>query len=79
MLAPTMGVSFLGLFILLGGLIGVVLLPVCFWRICEKAGFSPWLGLGILLPVVNLALLFFLAFSEWPAHRERDAILSRND
>lgn len=49
---------------------------VPFWMICSKAGFPGWLSLAILIPMLNLFLLFFLAFAEWPAlkeQRERDS------
>lgn len=36
-------------------------------RICKKAGFSPWLGVLIVVPLVNIALLWFVAISEWPS------------
>ncbi|MFU8817286.1 MAG: hypothetical protein ACNA7W_18205 [Pseudomonadales bacterium] len=45
----------------------VVVVP--FWRICGKAGYSGWLSLLILIPIANLALLYFLAFSSWPGQR----------
>jgi hypothetical protein len=45
----------------------VTILP--FWMIFKKAGFSPWLSLTQLLPLVNLVALFYLAFAEWPVHR----------
>lgn len=38
-----------------------------FWRIFSKAGFPGWLALGMLVPLVNLGLLFYLGFAEWPA------------
>ena len=41
------------------------------WRICSKAGFPGALGLLIVVPLLNLALLFFLAFAEWPALRHK--------
>jgi hypothetical protein len=49
----------------------VVVIP--FWRICGKAGYSPWLWLLALVPLVNLFLLYFLAFSEWPSQAGRAA------
>lgn len=49
--------------------IGMTVVP--FWMIFKKAGFSPWLALTQLLPIVNLVALFYLAFAEWPVHRER--------
>ncbi len=46
----------------------VVVFPVfCFWKIYQKAGFGGWLSLLMLVPLVNIAALAYLAFSEWPA------------
>jgi hypothetical protein len=42
----------------------IILLPL--WRICAKAGFSPWLGVLFFIPLVNLVLLYYLAFTKWP-------------
>lgn len=42
----------------------VVILP--FWFIFSKAGHSKWLSLLMVVPLVNLILLYFLAFSQWP-------------
>jgi len=49
-------------------LLAVTVLP--FWMIFKKAGFSPRLALTQLVPLVNLAALFYLAFAEWPIHRD---------
>jgi hypothetical protein len=46
-------------------LIAVVVWP--FWRIFSKAGFPGWLAIGMLIPLVNLGLLFYLGFAAWPA------------
>jgi hypothetical protein len=46
---------------------GLVVWPT--WRICSKAGFPGALALLALLPILNLCLLFYLAFAEWPALR----------
>ena len=43
----------------------VVLIP--YWRIFGKAGFSPLLSLLMLLPIVNIVMLYVLAFSDWPS------------
>ena len=51
----------LPIFIVVG--IAIVLVPT--WRICQKAGFSPWLSLLMLVPLGNLILLYFLAFADW--------------
>jgi hypothetical protein len=44
-------------------------------RICRRIGFSPWLGLFAIVPIANLALLWFVAISDWPKppHSQRDA------
>jgi hypothetical protein len=44
-------------------------LPLAFWKICSKAGFPGALGLLIIFPVVNVILVLYLAFAEWPALR----------
>ncbi|MFY9746448.1 MAG: hypothetical protein WA891_19755 [Acidobacteriaceae bacterium] len=49
------------IFILIGALLWI--LP--FWFIFKKAGFSPWLSLLLFLPLVNLVMIYILAFSEW--------------
>lgn len=51
----------------------VVVIPV--WRICQRAGYPGWLGILMLVPLVNLALLYFIAFADWPAVKAGD----RND
>ncbi|MFE8071024.1 hypothetical protein QQM79_08185 [Marinobacteraceae bacterium S3BR75-40.1] len=49
-------------------LLALVVVP--FWRICQRAGFSGWLSLLILVPLLNIGLLYFLAFAEWPARQK---------
>lgn len=36
-------------------------------RICRRLGFPPQLGLLAIVPLVNVGLLLWLAFAEWPA------------
>ena len=36
-------------------------------RICRRLGFSPWLGILAVLPLANLALLWFVALAQWPS------------
>lgn len=43
----------------------LVVLP--YWKIFGKAGFSPWISVLMLIPVVNIVLLYFLAFADWPS------------
>jgi len=42
----------------------VLIWPVA-W-ICRRVGFSPWLGILIMVPLANLLLLWFVAVAEWP-------------
>jgi len=42
----------------------VVLAP--FWQIFKKAGFSPWLSLLTMIPLINLLVLYYVAFARWP-------------
>jgi hypothetical protein len=55
----------LGFFWLIGAVIAVV--PI--WRICKRVGYSPWLSLLVVIPLVNLIFIYYLAFSQWPADR----------
>jgi len=46
----------------------IVIIP--FWTIFAKAGFSGALSLLMLIPLVNLVMLLYLAFAQWPALKE---------
>jgi len=48
-------------------LIMVVLVVLPFWFIFLKAGYSKWLGLLMVVPIVNIVMLYYLAFSTWPS------------
>lgn len=48
----------------------VMVIPA--WRICQRTGYSGWLGVLILIPIINLALLYFIAFADWPADKKED-------
>jgi hypothetical protein len=41
----------------------IVLIP--WWFIFKKAGFSPFLALLMFLPLINIVMLYFLAFARW--------------
>ena len=46
----------------------VVLVPL--WRIFSRLGFSPLYSLAMLIPFVNIGMLYYIAFMDWPAHPE---------
>ena len=50
------------------GLAALIAKVVC--NICDKAGFPKYFGLRILLPVINLLVVYALAFGDWPIHKE---------
>jgi hypothetical protein len=42
----------------------IIVIP--FWKIFQKAGFNAMLSILMLIPFVNLIMIFYLAFTEWP-------------
>ena len=46
-------------------LIIAVIAVVPFWQLCKRTGYSPWLSLLL----VNIVFIYYLAFSDWPAHK----------
>jgi hypothetical protein len=42
----------------------VVLYPLM--KIFPKAGFSPLLAILMFIPIVNVAIIYYLAFTKWP-------------
>lgn len=37
-----------------------------FGQVLKKAGYSPWLALLGLIPLVNIVMLWIFAFGTWP-------------
>ncbi len=56
-------VAFLLVLWIVGILVIVGIVP--YWKIFGKAGFSPWLSLCMLVPLLNLVVLYVVAFSDW--------------
>jgi hypothetical protein len=56
------------LIVFIGVLVLVAMIPWFF--IYKKAGFHPAMGCLMFLPIVNLVMMFILAFIEWPIERE---------
>src|SRR5215467_15405755 len=67
----------------IGGLAELVILAVAglcvwaYWRIFTKAGYPGAMGIMMLIPLLNVIMLFFLAFSEWPVLKELKALRER--
>ena len=43
----------------------IVVVP--FFQLWKRTGHSGWISLLMLLPIVNLVMLYVLAFKRWPA------------
>jgi hypothetical protein len=41
-----------------------------FGQIFSKAGYSRWLGVTMIIPLVNILVLTWFAFADWPAARK---------
>jgi len=65
--SPSLGQAVLVL-CLYGAVIG--LFALAWMRILRKAGYSQWLGLVVLIPVVNVIAFLCFAFSDWPVNAE---------
>ena len=55
-------------------LIITLIIVIPYWRIFSKAGFSGWLSLTMFIPIINLIMLYYLAFVEWPIKRQLNRI-----
>ena len=54
-------------------LLYAVFIIFCLWlgaRILQKAGFHPGLVLCLLIPAINIIMLWVFAFSHWPNLKE---------
>jgi hypothetical protein len=47
------------------GVLVSILVLIPYWFIFKKAGFSPFLALLMFVPLINIVMLYFLAFARW--------------
>jgi hypothetical protein len=52
-------------------LVFIAVAVVPYWKILEKAGFSPALSLLMIVPLANIILLYYVAFAEWKPNSNR--------
>jgi hypothetical protein len=52
----------------------IVIIP--FWKIFSKAGFFPIFSLLMAVPVLNILVLYYVAFARWPALKK--TVLSKD-
>ncbi len=62
----------MGSFGLVMMLIFAVLIILPFWFIFSKAGFSQWLSFLMVVPIVNVIMLYVFAFSDWPSLQKKN-------
>jgi hypothetical protein len=63
--------------IALFGLVVFIFFAWCYVRIIRRAGYSGWWALILLVPVVNLVMIWVFAFSTWPILRGAGGIAAR--
>jgi K+-transporting ATPase A subunit len=63
-----------GLWILAGAIFWLVAWAyiVVFGRIVHRAGYSRWWLLTMLVPLLNVIMIWVFAFADWPAQASRD-------
>jgi hypothetical protein len=66
------GVAEVVLIVLVIAILSVVKVIPC-WRILARAGFTPWLSILIILPLLDLILLYYVGFADWPARTGKTA------
>ncbi len=44
---------------------GIIVIP--FYQLWKRSGHNGWIALTMLVPIVNLVMLYVLAFKRWPA------------
>lgn len=50
-------------------MLAVIIFP--HWKIFQRAGYSGAMSLLLIVPLVNIIVMFWFAFTEWPALRGR--------
>lgn len=54
-------------------LVYIAILVVPFFQLWKRTGHNGWIALLMLIPVVNLIMLYVLAFKQWPAMPDRNS------
>jgi hypothetical protein len=64
---------------IVAGLLAIfVVLPIFlipYWKIFSKAGFAGALSLLMIIPLVNLIVLYVVAFSEWKMEQGKTPVI----
>ena len=53
------------------GIVGLAVIVIPLWRVCDRAGFNPALALLAFVPFAGVVIVgAVLAFGDWPALRK---------
>jgi len=58
-------------------IIWIVIILVTFWKIFSKTGQAGALSLLMIIPLLNVIMLFVLAFGKWPIEKELEKCKSK--
>lgn len=73
--AMAAGMAIIGvLLVLFIALVVTAITALIYCRIFHKAGYHWALGLLLLVPIANIIIAFYLAFSDWPIQKELRAM-----
>ena len=61
-----------------GLIIGIVFAFFVFGNISSKTGYPRWYGLLMLIPILNVAVLLWFAYSAWPIEDDLLQLRFRN-
>ena len=53
-------------------LVIAIVLVIPAWRLCQRIGYPGWMGILAMVPLLNLGLLYFIAFSNWPVNKNSE-------
>lgn len=56
----------------------LVLMILIWWRIFKKAGYEPALSLLMIVPIVNIVMLFVIAFGKWPIYEKLTSSMNQD-
>ena len=57
--------------IMMFSLIGALITVIPFWKICDRVGLPAPISLLMLVPLANLILPFYIAFTKWPVEENK--------
>ena len=43
----------------------IVIIILFYWKIYSKAGFTEWLSITMIIPLLNVVMLFYFAVADW--------------